>query len=152
MVNAQLISEEYRCSKCGKVYSYKKDAEECCKKQKINYDSITEFELKQEHLDLLKEVFIDWQDCEFGAPAIDCKRPYGNSDVFDDIAEIINLKKKNNYDYEEETWNEEAMNYMEDLHKQTRIALQIILKNKTFKLGLYKRNNSYENNWVFVKK
>ena len=37
------------------------------------------FEVKPEHIKLIKKMCISWQDCEFGAPAIDCKRPYGNS-------------------------------------------------------------------------
>lgn len=129
----------YVCGKCGKKYNWEHDAEECCKKQRIDWESVEEFELKKEHLELLKNSIVRWFDCEFGAPCIDCKRPYGNSDVFDDIAEIINLDKKENYDYKEDDWKEEAQDFMEDLHRQTQIALEIILHCQTFKLGKYKK-------------
>ena len=33
------------------------------------------FEVKLEHLKLLKRAYVRWEDCEFGAPSIDCKRP-----------------------------------------------------------------------------
>ena len=47
------------------------------------------FELTEEHIKLLRQMCVSWDDCEFGAPAIDCKRPYGNSDVYSDIAKIL---------------------------------------------------------------
>lgn len=42
-----------------------------------------------DHLTLLKESCWSWDDCEFGAPSMDPKRPYGNSDVEDDLAEHL---------------------------------------------------------------
>jgi hypothetical protein len=42
-----------------------------------------------DHLTLLKRSEWSWDDCEFGAPAMDPKRPYGNSDVENDLAEIL---------------------------------------------------------------
>jgi len=48
-----------------------------------------QFELKQEHLTLLKKANVGWQDCEFGAPEINPKRPYGNSGVLEDMFEIL---------------------------------------------------------------
>jgi len=107
--------------------------------RKVDWESVDEFELKQVHLDLLKEAVIGWTKWEFGAPCIDPKRPYGNSDVFDDIAEIIKLDKKECYDFDEEDWKEECVEFMEDLHKQIQIALEIILHCQSFKLGKYKK-------------
>ena len=34
-------------------------------------------------------MFVDWNDCEYGAPTIDPKRPYGNSDVEHEIIAIL---------------------------------------------------------------
>lgn len=43
-----------------------------------------------DHLMLLKRFDMDWDgECEFGAVSSDCKRPYGNSDVDNDVSEII---------------------------------------------------------------
>jgi hypothetical protein len=50
---------------------------------------VTEFTVTEDHLKLLRRAYIGWDDCEFGAPGIDPKRPYGNSDVIGDIAEIL---------------------------------------------------------------
>ena len=43
-----------------------------------------------EHVTLLKNLEIGWNDDAYeGAPEVDLKRPYGNSDVWMDIAEIL---------------------------------------------------------------
>lgn len=42
-----------------------------------------------DHLTLLKESCWDWNESEFGAPTMDGKRPYGNSDVEADLAEHL---------------------------------------------------------------
>lgn len=43
-----------------------------------------------EHIKLLNRMTIDWDgECEYGAPACDFKRPYGNSDVDTDVSEIL---------------------------------------------------------------
>lgn len=90
------------------------------------------FILKKEHLKLLQRAYVRWEDCEFGAPAIDCKRPYGNSSVFQDIAEILEIE------YPEEP-SREYMDALNRLHAETQIALQIILQTQAFKLGKYKQ-------------
>ena len=41
----------------------------------------TEFTLTVDHITLLNNMWVDWSDVEYGAPEIDPKRPYGNSDV-----------------------------------------------------------------------
>lgn len=50
------------------------------------------FELKEEHLKLLRNVCVYWDDCEFGAPAVDCKKPYGSSNVYKDMAKILGIE------------------------------------------------------------
>ena len=79
------------------------------------------------------------------------KRPYGNSDVEDDIADIIKMPKKDNWDKNEEMWNDEAQEKLQDIHKETQIALQIILHCQTFKLGKYRKKEDYGQEWEFVK-
>lgn len=149
MVDAKPIIKEYRCGKCGKPYSYEEESNKCCERRKIDWENVDIFELKQIHLDLLKRTNISWDCCEFGAPSIDCKRPYGNSSVFNDIAEIIKLKKKGNFDYKEEDWKEEAMDCMEDLHRQLQVALEIVLHCQSFRLGKYRRKDDSDE-WVYV--
>lgn len=43
-----------------------------------------------DHLALLARMNFDWDDeCEWGAVASDCKRPFGNSNVEGDVSEIL---------------------------------------------------------------
>jgi len=109
-----------------------------------------EFILREEHLKLLRRAIIRWEDCEFGAPAIDCKRPYGNSDVESDILEILKVKpafthRDGTYEY-----SDEQEEYARILHKETEIALQIILIIGKFEAGYYQADD-YKNDWKLVK-
>lgn len=102
------------------------------------------FELKEEHIKLLKKAYVGWQDCEYGAPEIDPKRPYGNSYVSGDIADILN------FDVEDElTDKQEDLAW--DFHKETEIALQIILSTlgEPIKFGKYRQGNE-NNDWRLV--
>jgi len=109
--------------------------------EECDFRDRTSFTVRPEHLKLLKAMVVEWDDCEFGAPRIDCKRPYGNSDVYSDIAEIIGLKKKGNWDYKEECWNDNAMRKMDKLHNETFFALQILLQDLGIEEGKYKRED-----------
>lgn len=42
-----------------------------------------------DHATLIAAAYWQWNDCEYGAPEIDPKRPYGNSDVEGDLAELL---------------------------------------------------------------
>ena len=55
-------------------------------KPKVNCDVVNEH-----HLKLLKTSYWRAEHTEFGAPAMDGKRPYGNSGVIEDIREITGL-------------------------------------------------------------
>lgn len=81
------------------------------------------FTLKLEHLKLLKEANLDWQDCESGAPAIDCKRPYGNSYVAGDVAQILG------WEVGEDGLTEKQEDEAHKIHFETLTALQIIVQN-----------------------
>jgi len=129
------------------------------------------FEIKKEHLVLLQRFCVGWQDCEFGAPEIDPKRPYGNSDVCQDMIEILGLKEIKEGVYEftlrDETWllkgedkhnlylegKDEArlLDELEKLHKETEQVLQICLSAQQFKLGIYEAN-AYSDYWKPVPK
>lgn len=164
MVNPESV--QYRCSKCKSLYDFKHDAEECCKKKEIDYGIIDSFEIKPEHLKLLKEMNVGWDTCEFGAPCIDPKRPYGNSNGVDDVARVIELiKTKKNVEFdaaeakeyeslgdylEEAEWSEETYQYLRDLHKQTEVVLQICLSTLSFQVGKYKKRDKYGSEWVRI--
>lgn len=90
------------------------------------------FRLKEEHIKLLGAAYIGWNDCEFGAPTIDGKRPYGNSSVIPDIAEILAIDPDDDGDFSPELESE-----LTQLHYETQTALQVILATRSFEPGLY---------------
>ena len=107
--------------------------------------NVTEFTVTDEHLKLLRGAYVGWDDCEFGAPAIDCKRPYGNSDVIADIAEILEVP--------DDQWRDEDGDAFPDaeeaftkLHAETAIVLQIALATGEFRPGRYVCEK-YGRNW-----
>lgn len=79
--------------------------------------------MTDEHLKLLRRAYVSWENCEFGAPSIDCKRPYGNSDVITDICEILGWKIP-------QTMPGAACmeGHASKIHEETETALEIILK------------------------
>jgi hypothetical protein len=100
---------------------------------------IREFTITGEHLRLLRRAYVTWQDAESGAPSIDPKRPYGNSGVYRDIAEILGVPRSE--------WVNEELGPLPDaawrfvrLHVETGIALQIALATGEFHTGRYVRD------------
>ena len=93
------------------------------------------FTLKPEHIQLLRKAYVRWEDCETGAPAIDPKRPYGNSYVAGDVWEILYGDLPTGHDDNElsKTQEEEML----ALHRETEKALQVILSAGEFVPGEY---------------
>lgn len=96
-----------------------------------------EFEVKPEHLLLLGNMYVSWNDVEFGAPEISPKRPYGNSDVIGDMMEIFDIDPAR---------RDEVYQELFELHQETWTALQILLRCGTLELGTYVAD-SYRQNW-----
>ena len=101
------------------------------------------FELKLEHIKLLNKMWVVWWDTEFGAPGVDPKRPYGNSDVYGDMAEILDLE------FDKEDPDEKQIKYLSDLHDETQTALEVVLTSASFEQGLYEQRE-YTNEWYKV--
>lgn len=95
------------------------------------------FTLTWEHVRLLQRANISWQDCETGAPEIDPKRPYGNSFVAGDIAEILGIK------WDDDEMPGELRDRLMGIHRETETALQVILASKSFELGRYELENRH---------
>lgn len=104
-----------------------------------------EFELTEQHLALMKRMWVGWQDCEFGAPEIDPKRPYGNSGVLYDIAEILGIPAPN-YDNDED-FSPEVINRMEQLHLETQNAIAIMLQCGKIQIGKYAADDYDSTTW-----
>lgn len=93
-----------------------------------------EFYLTEDHIKLLKHANVQWQNCETGAPEIDPKRPYGNSYVAMDVAEILGWEVPED-DELTVTQCDEAYR----IHRETEPALQIVLDNLSIESRIYTR-------------
>ena len=114
------------------------------------YENVTEFKVTEEHLKLLKEMFVEWNYDEFGAPSIDPKRPFGNSAVESDMLDILGIDYgEDSYEYLEN--NDELRIKVDKLYKDLKICLQILVNDLSIKVGKYKRTNEYNaKTWVYI--
>lgn len=104
------------------------------------------FEVTTDHIKLLRRAYVSWDDGEFGAPAIDCKRPYGNSSVYEDIVEICG------FDFQQDPYDDyyaADVAFMDRLHEGTKNALQIFLQTGKMETGIYERE-LYGGDWKRV--
>jgi hypothetical protein len=99
------------------------------------------FTVTEEHLKLLQHAYVNWEYGEgYGAPGINPKKPYGDSDVELDIAEIL---KAPDSDWKWERGQKtsltpEAEERFTRLHVETMLALQIVLATGEFRPGRYR--------------
>jgi hypothetical protein len=97
---------------------------------------VFEFELTEQHIKLLRSSYVEWGDGEWGAPCIDGKRPYGNSDLAQDMARKLDMDDKSLTDDDEVR--------LLELHQQTMTALQIVLVTGEFRPGQYRLRDIYD--------
>lgn len=107
------------------------------------------FTVNENHLRLLKNMYVSWDDCEFGAPQINPKRPYGNSDVEGDIAEILGLELFEDA-YGEKHISKEQNIYINKIHKEMETVLQILVCNLSIQVGQYECQK-YCSKWNLIK-
>ena len=105
---------------------------------------LTEFTVTEDHLKLLRHVWVDyWDPGEgYGAAGINSKKPYGNSYVERDIAEIVGAPDED-WIYEDghkAYVTDEAAERFTRLHVETMVALQIVLAVGEFRSGRYRRS------------
>jgi hypothetical protein len=79
--------------------------------------------ITEDHLLLLENMYIDWNSDEYGAPAVDSKRPYGNSSVIHDIGEILGKPPD-----EEDDYSDELRSELNTIHEETQFVLQILVQ------------------------
>ena len=107
-----------------------------------------EFEFTEQHLALMRRMFLTWWNCEFGAPAIDPKRPYGNSYVLYDMAELLGIPVPNSDN--DEKFAPEVEERLRELHKEMQIAISIMLRCGSIQIGKY-ICEAYSSEWVKTK-
>ena len=89
------------------------------------------FILKPEHVALLRNSYWDWDGIEFGAPRMNPKRPYGNSDVLDDMRKILPAKSDDE---------------LRILHAELETACAVIMRTAGIRLGKY-HAGKYTQDW-----
>jgi len=72
--------------------------------------------VRPHHLKLLRNMNVRWGTVECGAPEVDNKRPYGNSDVVDDVREITEML-------------DAKSDWCLRVHRETEAVLQVFLRN-----------------------
>ena len=106
------------------------------------------FTVTGDHLLLMKELEVEWNDAEFGAPTINPKRPYGNSNVCKDMLKIldweitvsINDGPGEPFDIDDDGLPDTLEETLEELHAELETALQICLSTGSFEAGTYQLN------------
>lgn len=94
-----------------------------------------EFNITEDHLKLARRMYVEWDDMETGAPSVDPKRPYGNSDVPGDMHEILTGSE---WDWDAQEMMPEYLDeYYRRLHAEMGIVLQIALTTGKFEAGHY---------------
>lgn len=112
------------------------------------------FELTEDHLKLTRRMYVGWNDRAYdGAPEIDVKRPYGNSDVIGDVVEILygaeeHKRMTNNH---EDDLPSDVYDRALAIHQEMATVLQIILATQSFKTGKYVRQHLYAaHSWKLI--
>lgn len=108
--------------------------------------AVSDFTVTEDHLKLLRRAYVTWNAISISAPTIDTKRPYGNSDEWGDMAEILGVPDSEWQD-ENGDCRPEAENRFAQLHVQTAIALQIALAAGEFGPGRYTRAEDDITSW-----
>lgn len=99
------------------------------------------FTLTDEHITLLRAMYVGWCDDEFGAPEIDPKRPYGNSDVEYDMAVLLGVPVTDDGEIADTIYaptGEPAIEALRRLHAETKTALRVVLSVGAFESGVYR--------------
>lgn len=104
------------------------------------------FTITEQHLKLIRAMQIDFDaSIEFGAPAVDPKRPYGNSSVYVDMRKILGMPAPD----DDMDCQEEEERALYKLHEETATALQIAVATGSFEAGEY-RAPAYTSRWEKV--
>lgn len=97
------------------------------------------FKVTDAHVTLARAMIVGWCGDEFGAPEIDPKRPYGNSNVIHDMLGLLGLPVV-------EEPPESLVDYLTELHKSMETALQVFLATGAFEPGVYVASG-YRRDW-----
>ena len=91
--------------------------------------SVERLRVTEEHLLILKNLKIAWQYRGLGGPGVDIERPFGSSNVVDDLARILSLENQ----------DEDMEAYLSDLYTDMTQCLQILIQCLGIEEGIYQR-------------
>ena len=112
------------------------------------------FEVTENHLKLIKHNVIEWVFSKDGYNTgyfyQNLNAPYGNTDLVDDIAEILGIEPDCSNE-EGEKWFSESLEYFLVCHHiDMRILINILCQNLSIHKGKYERKCVYSSDWVAV--
>ena len=136
----------YVCEKCNQRFLTEDEALECENLDEA-IDKIikcVEFEITEQHLKLIRNQNVKFAiHGEYGAAWVDPKRPYGNSDAYNDILKILDMQGDIDEDDGSLSCSPELSRKLFLLHVETTIVLQICMALLTFETGLYTRGDDW---------
>ena len=110
------------------------------------------FTVTEQHIKLIQNMWIEYNGyTEFGAPEVDPKRPYGNGDVYNDIANLLEIKpegEKEDEDDDYRAFSDKQESMMLQLHMDTAKALAIMVQHLGITPGKYEQHDYYKWNPV----
>lgn len=131
----------------------------------VEGEAMKRFTLTEDHITLLRAAWVSWGATEearlantlpcppvarFGAPAIDCKRPYGNSCVRQDIASLLLIEPVMDCgDHGDGNFTNAQISRIDTVHRETETALQIVLRVGEFRPGVYEKKD-WGGGWLLV--
>ncbi len=129
------------------VYYYSHSTgEELYQREKAHPNFHMFFLVTREHLALARRLWIVWYDAEGGAPGASIIRPYGESSVISSVAQTIGYRQLTD---DEWCYSPEEEQYLESLHREMHIVVQIILHTGQMRSGVYKKPRLTQD-WVYV--
>jgi hypothetical protein len=111
-----------------------------------NTQDTQRFTMTAEHIALLSAGCVYWERSDCGAPGIDPKRPYGNSDLHRDVAQLLGIALEVADEWEGPIPSVAQQKHLEKIHRETETALQIVLATQSFEPGEYETPR-YTNKW-----
>lgn len=100
------------------------------------------FVVTEGHIKLLPHLWFDFNAyAEFGVPEVDPKRPYGNSDVYEDIAEILGIEPEDG-----ECFTQAQEHYLYQILTEMTNVINITVRNNGVEVGTYTAP-AYSQNW-----
>lgn len=114
-----------------------------------------QFEITEQHLKLIQRMYMEHDTYAFlGGPSTDFKRPFGNSDIEQDIGEILDIEPEgiDEYDSEVKVYTEAQQEKFREIYKDVAKALQICMNLQKFETGIYQQIKSYNTrDWKKIK-